>query len=317
MVIYLYRILVLLILFYLTSCIEDPVRTSIDDNYISSIAKSDSFLFVSASNGQIYRSSDGEDWKALVINNSVLLLDIDATPNGIVVASGENGAIFTSTNNGDNWNRKATGVSSFLKDVLIYNDSTFFAAGRSGIFLKSTNSGETWTTITTPFTTQISKISLINNKIYIGLRTNTENSPLLFEYDLNSDTIMSIDLEIDSFILDISEINNEIYFTDYSGCYKLLNNVSYTKELVFTTGNGFIAHKILSFENNIALVGYSGFNLGKIITGIPSNPRTKEFDESIYFNSGIIFSNKLIACGGDEFEIAVLQNSSWNIFKLK
>ncbi|MER3329704.1 MAG: hypothetical protein RIF34_09020, partial [Candidatus Kapaibacterium sp.] len=85
MVIYLYRVITLLILTLLASCIEDPVKTSIDDNYISSIAKSDSYLFASASNGQIFRSSDGEGWDALVLNNSILLLDIEATQDGRVI----------------------------------------------------------------------------------------------------------------------------------------------------------------------------------------------------------------------------------------
>ncbi len=317
MVIYLYRIIILLILALLTSCIEDPVKTSIDDNYISSIAKSDSYLFASASNGQIFRSSDGEDWNPLVINNSILLLDIDASPDGRVIASGENGAIFISTNNGDNWSKKSTGVSSFLKDVLLYDDSTYYAGGRSGTLIRSTNYGETWTTISTPFSTQISKLSLINNEIYIGLRTNSDNSPLIYKYDISNDTITTIDIEVSSFITDIAEINGDIYFTDYSGCNKLIENAGFSKELVYSTNNGFIAQKILNFNNEIALVGYSGFNLGKVITGIPSNPIIKEFEESIYFNSGIIFSNKLIACGGDEFELAVLQNSNWKIIKLR
>ncbi|PKL78101.1 MAG: hypothetical protein CVV25_12730 [Ignavibacteriae bacterium HGW-Ignavibacteriae-4] len=317
MVIYLYRILVFIILALLTSCIEDPVKTSIDDNYISSIAKSDSYLFASASNGQIFRSSDGEGWYSLVINNSILLLDIESTPNGRIIASGENGVILISTNNGENWSKKATGVSSFLKDVLIYNDSTYYAGGRSGTLIKTTDFGETWELISTPFSTQISKLSLINNEIYIGLRTSIKNSPLLYKYEINTDTIISIDIEFSSFITDITEINGEVYLTDYSGCYKLIENAGYSKELVHSTNNGFIAQKILSYNNEIALVGYSGFNLGKIITGIPSNPQVKEFEESIYFNSGIVFSNKLIAGGGDEFELAVLQNSNWKIIKLK
>lgn len=317
MVIYLYRIVVLLILALLTSCIEDPVKTSIDDNYISSIAQSDAYLFASASNGQIFRSSDGEDWNPLAFSNSILLLDIEATPSGTIIASGESGGIFISTNNGENWSRKATGVSSFLKDVVIYDDSTYFAGGRSGTLIKSINSGETWTTIPTPFSSQISKLSLINNKIYIGLRSNTEGFPLLYDYSIDADTVTSIDIEISSFINDIAEINGEIYFTDYSGCYKLIENNGYSKELVYSTNSGFIAQKILNYSNELALVGYSGFNLGRIITGIPSNSQIKEFEESIYFNSGIIFSNKLIACGGDEFEIALLQNSNWNIIKLK
>ena len=317
MVIYLYRIIVLLTLALLTSCIEDPIKTSIDDNYISSIAKSDAYLFATASNGQIFRSSDGEDWNSLVLNNSILLLDIEATPDGRVIACGENGVIFVSTNNGENWSKKATGVSSFLKDVVIYNDSTYYAGGRSGTLIRSTDFGVTWVTIPTPFSTQISKLSLINNKIYIGLRTNTEGSSLLYEYSIDADTITSIDIVISSFISDIAEINGEIYFTDYSGCYKLIENAGYSKELVYNTNNGFIAQKILGYSNELVLVGYSGFNLGKVVTGIPSNPQIKEFEESIYFNSGIIFSNKLIACGGDEFELAVLQNSNWNIIKLK
>lgn len=301
----------------LTSCIEDPVKTSIDDNYISSIAKSDSYLFASASNGQIFRSSDGEDWNPLVLNNSILLLDIEAAPNGRIIASGENGVIFVSTNNGENWSKKTTGVSSFLKDVLIYDDSTYYAGGRSGTFIKSTNFGETWVTTPTPFSTQISKLSLINNEIYIGLRTNTKNSPLLYKYEINTDTIISIDIEVSSFITDIAEIDGDIYFTDFSGCYKLIENTGYSRELVYSNINGFITQKILSHANKIALVGYSGFNLGKVITGIPGNPQTKEFEESIYFNSGLVFSNKLIVCGGDEFELAVLQNSNWKIIKLK
>lgn len=317
MVIFLYRTLILIILFLLTSCIEDPVKTRIDDNYITSITKSDAYLFASTSSGQIFRSLDGENWTKLDVNNTILLLDIDANSNGTVVASGENGVVFTSTNNGGKWSKKATGKSSFLKEIVIFDDSTFFAAGKSGVLIKTSDSGETWSTISTPFNTQVSKLSLFNNIIFVGLRSNTEGSPLLYEYDVNADTLKSIDLEISSFITDIAEINGDIYFTDYSGCYKLIESNGYSKELVYTFSNGFIVQKILDYSDRIALIGYSGFNLGLIITGIPNNPQIKEFEESIYFNSGIIFSDKLIACGGDEFEIAVLQDSNWKIIKLK
>lgn len=319
MVIYLYRLLTLLCLILFSSCLDDPVRSNIEDNYLSSLASSDTYLFATASDGRIFRSADGFKWESLPINNSLLLLDIKSTPSGFVFACGENGAIFVSTDNGNTWSKKSTGVFSFLKEIIIYNDSTIFAGGNTGKFIKSTDSGTTWKTIEMPFNSEINTLSLQKDEIYIGLRTNTNLSPLIFKYDILKDTTYPINIEVNSLVSEINSINGKIYFSDYKGAYELIeNNQDYSKQAIYlNTQNNFITQKLLNYENNITLIGYYGFNLGEVIFDPMNNLHKKDFEESIYFNSGIVFNNNLILCGGDEMEIAIEQNSIWKIIKLK
>lgn len=319
MVIYLYRLLALFFLILLTSCLDDPVKSSIEDYYLSSITKSDNYVFATSSDGSILRSIDGENWKSLPVNNSIILLDIKSTPSGMLFACGESGAIFESTNNGDTWSKKSTGIFSFLKEIIIYNDSTIFAGGDTGKFIKSIDSGNTWKQITMPFSTEISAMALQGNQIYIGLRGNSVSSPLIYKYDIIEDTTTEVNVEVNSFVSEINSIDGEIYFSDYKGTYLLEeNNNNYSLKPVYqNSNNNFIAQKILVYENQITLIGYYGFNLGEVIFDPKNNIQKKDFEESIYFNSGIVYNNKLILCGGDEKEFAILQNSNWKIIKLK
>lgn len=319
MVIYLYRLLVALILLLLSSCIDDPISSTISDNYIASITKSDEFLFLTRSDGRVMKSVDGREWTSLPLNNNLILLDIESTNSGYVIAVGDNGVIQTSTDNGSSWNRRSSGIFTFLKDVVIYNDSTYFAGGNSGTLIKTSNYGETWEKILVPFTSQITSLALKNNELFIGLRKKSQDSLLLYKYNIDVDTVTAVDLNFDSFITAMSNVEGEIYIADYSTLNRLSDNgESYTSETVYSNSESiFIAQKIFSDADGIAIAGYEGFNLGKVITGIPNNPSVKNFTESIYFNTGIMFENKLIVAGGDEFEIAIRENNNWDIIKLK
>lgn len=319
MVIYLYRLIIALILLLLSSCIDDPISSTISDNFISSITKTNDFLYITTSDGRIIKSEDGRDWTTLPINNSLVLLDIEANSNGMIVAVGNNGLIFTSSDNGNSWNKRSSGVFSFLSDVVIYNDSTYFAGGNSGNFIKTTDYGDTWETITTPFNTQISSLAINGENIYIGLRKKSIDSLLLYKYDIALETIVKIGVELNHLVSTVSVIEEEVYIADYSGVSRLSeNNGLVTLETIYSNSEiAFIIQKILKDGDDLALVGFQGFNLGQVVTGVPNNIEIKKFEESIYFNTGIIFDNKLIVGGGDELEIAIRENNNWEIIKLK
>lgn len=319
MVIYLYRLIIALILLLLSSCIDDPVSSTISDNFISSITKTEDFLYLTTSDGRIIQSEDGRNWTTLPISNSLVLLSIDANSSGKIVAVGNNGVVFTSSDNGNSWNKRASGVFSFLSDVVIYNDSTYYAGGNSGNFIKTTDYGETWETITTPFSTQISSLVIQNENIYIGLRKKSMDSLLLYKYDITLDTVVKVEVELNYLVSTMSAIEDEIYIADYSGVSRLSeSNGLGTLETIYNNSDeAFIIQKILKENSGLVLTGFQGFNLGQVVTGVPSNIKIKKFEESVYFNTGIIFDNKLIVGGGDEFEIAIRENNNWEIIKLK
>lgn len=318
MVIYLYRIIIALILLLLSSCIDDPIGSTISDDFISSITMSEGALFISTSDGRILTSTDGSSWEALSISNSLILLDIQAK-SGNIVAVGDNGVLFTSPNNGESWNKRASGVFSFLSDVVVFNDSTYFVGGNSGNFIKTTDYGETWETITTPFSTQISALALKNETIYIGLRKKSQDSLFIYKYDIAIDTVVKVEVELNSLISTISNIDDEIYIADYNGVNRLTesNGIGTLESIYSNSEEAFIIQKILKDTDGLVLIGYEGFNIGKVISGVPNNTKIKNFEESIYFNTGIIFNNKLIVGGGDENEIAIRENNNWEIIKLK
>ena len=196
-----YKILFLLLIVSLMSCIEDPLKSNIDDKYISAVTNSNGNLFVVTSEGKIYSSTDAVNWTNVPISNSIVLLDITSNENGIIVSTGDNGIFFISTNFGATWDKKSTGTGSFLKQIKIINDSTYIAGGRSGTLIKTTDYGENWSNITTPFNHNISTMTVDGDKIYIGLRPNKEQDSLLYIYDFLADTIFNSKILYSTFLI--------------------------------------------------------------------------------------------------------------------
>jgi hypothetical protein len=298
--------------------LDDPVKSSIEDYYLSSLTKNNNYLFAAASDGRVFRSSDGLSWAGLPIDNSVVLLDVQASTEGEVYACGERGVVFASSDNGESWSKKSTGVSAYLKKLIIYQDSIIFAGGSQGTLIKSTDRGESWLQLETPFSTSIADLALKDNQIYIGLRSNVSPT-LIYKYDIAKDTVYSVDVEANSLISDISVIDEKLYFSDYNGTYELVESGqnAIKQDIHINSDNNFINQETLKYDGKTTLIGYYGFNLGEVIFDPQGSISIKDFEESIYFNSGIVFGNKLVLCGGDEMEIAVYQDSKWSIIKLK
>ena len=310
--------IIVLILLTLTSCLEDPIRNEIEDNYLSSIIFLDGTYITCSSEGSIYKSNNGSDWLIIPTTNSNLLLSLDGKDE-TALCSGENGTILVSTDKGDTWEAKATGVSSFLKSIKVINDSTYIASGESGRVIISSNNGETWSQIETEFSSTVNDMAVLGDLVYFGLRSSNEPTELLYKYDLLADTLELINVEFNELVSDISVVKGEIYVSDFSGCYKLINqNEVYSKEEIFTNvDENFIISDVVEFNNDLVLVGNLGFNLGKLIVDAKGSKTELEFDESVYFNSAIVSDNKIIACGGDELELLVFDGNSSEIIKLK
>jgi hypothetical protein len=320
---YLYRnkltkAIMFVMLLLLTSCLEDPIKTQIEDNFLSSIVVLDNNYFTCSSEGNIYKSENAVDWQLIPTTNTNLLLSLDSKQE-IGICSGENGTVLVSTNSGDIWSAKATGVSSFLKNIRIINDSIFIASGESGTVIISTDTGESWGRIETEFTSTVNDMNFYNGVVYFGLRSSTEPNELLYKFDVLTDSLEVIDLEFDELITDISIINDEIYVSDFSGCYKLINqNDIYSKELIYETlGDFFIIEDVVEMNGELNLIGNLGFNLGKLIIDAEGSKTEVVFEESVYFSSAISHDNKIVACGGDELEILIYDDSNSEIVKIK
>ncbi|MFN3196288.1 MAG: WD40/YVTN/BNR-like repeat-containing protein [Chlorobiota bacterium] len=310
--------IIVLALLTLTSCLEDPIRNEIEDNYLSSIIVLDGTYITNSSEGNIYISENAKNWQIIPTTNTNLLLSLDGKGE-YSVCSGENGTILVSTDKGNSWEVKATGVSSFLKNVKIINDSTYIASGESGRVIISSDYGETWSQIETEFSSTVNDMAVLGDIVYFGLRSSNEPTELLYKYDLIRDTLELTNLEFNELVSDISVVDGEIYVSDFSACYKLINqNEVYSKEEIFTNvDENYIITDVLDLNNELVLVGNLGFNLGKLIVDAKGSKTEIEFDESIYFNSAIVNENKLIACGGDELELLIFDGNSSEIIKLK
>jgi len=133
-------------------------------------------LFFTGNNECILTTANGgSNWTIATNNNTVPLLryintvDINGT---CVVAVGNNGRAFTSSNSGASFSLVNTGTTKQLNDVKFASQDTVFAVGEN-VILKSVNRGATWSAINS-YTASFNQVSCIRNTIYIGTSYNNQ-----------------------------------------------------------------------------------------------------------------------------------------------
>ena len=138
----------------------------------SSIYFKNGQLFVGASNGRIFRSSDlGTNW--LQVKSTEIAESIFTIQGGdsFLVAASRN-SLFKSTNGGNSWEKiiLSSSINDF-KTVSIFKHKILIIASKNLFF--SPNSGETWTKLPTNFDAITFPTScLINDSTFMAVNTN-------------------------------------------------------------------------------------------------------------------------------------------------
>ncbi|PYL00830.1 MAG: hypothetical protein DME19_03800 [Verrucomicrobia bacterium] len=110
------------------------------DDWLEAVAASSQTLVAVGDNGAVYTSTNGVSWKRQASLNQ--WLRGVAFGNGTFVAVGENGLIATSPD-GTNWTGSASGTTPNLNRVA-FSGSFFTTVGEGGVTLTSTNNGLSW-----------------------------------------------------------------------------------------------------------------------------------------------------------------------------
>ena len=109
-------------------------------DWLEAVAASTQTLVAVGDNGAVYTSTDGVNWKRQVSLGQ--WLRGVAFGNGTFVAVGESGLIATSPD-GTNWTSRASGTTTNLNRVA-FTGNFFTAVGEGGVALTSTNKGSSW-----------------------------------------------------------------------------------------------------------------------------------------------------------------------------
>jgi len=124
----------------------DP--TPVDGTIVSIISTITGFIAV-ADDGTILTSNDGIDWTVVFTTpGNIPLTDIELAPDGTLVAVGDNGDIYASTNGGQTWELVDTPTDQNLNDV-VEDCGVFTTVGDKGTIIRSTD-GINWTNVLSP-----------------------------------------------------------------------------------------------------------------------------------------------------------------------
>lgn len=103
------------------------------------------------SDATVLKTTDGSSWTALdtayetVMVPSFWGVDIVDDTGALVIAVGNSGEIYRTTNNGSNWNLISSGTSESLFGVHFASESVGWVSGGGNTLLKTTNGGSVWT----------------------------------------------------------------------------------------------------------------------------------------------------------------------------
>jgi hypothetical protein len=110
-------------------------------DWLVTVTGSQSLLVAAGDNGAIYTSASGISWKRQNSGTNTWFRGIAAGPANFVVV-GEFGAIYTSPN-GTNWTKRIAPTTQHLNRV-VYANPAFTAVGDAGVTVSSTNNGVNW-----------------------------------------------------------------------------------------------------------------------------------------------------------------------------
>ena len=115
-------------------------------DWLEAVAASPSLLVAAGDNGAIYSSTNGAAWKRQNSGTNTWFRGA-AFGAGTFVVAGENGVIYTSSN-GTNWSKQTAPTSRHLNRVH-FTAGQFTTVGEGGVTLISTNGGTNWLSETT------------------------------------------------------------------------------------------------------------------------------------------------------------------------
>lgn len=110
-------------------------------DWLEAVAASPTLVVAVGDNGAVYTSTDGVTWKRQNSGTNAWLYGVAAGA-GNFVAVGEYGVILTSPN-GTNWTKRSSGTSLQLNRVG-FGNGRFTAVGNAGVTLSSMNGGTNW-----------------------------------------------------------------------------------------------------------------------------------------------------------------------------
>lgn len=122
------------------------------EDWLEAVTASSALLVAAGDNGAIYTSTNGGSWKKQNSGTNTWFRGAAVGPGGFVVV-GDYGVILTSPN-GTNWARRTSGTSQHLNRVS-FAGGRFTAVGEGGVTLSSTNSGASWFLETTGATNSL------------------------------------------------------------------------------------------------------------------------------------------------------------------
>src|SRR5207244_6015112 len=109
-------------------------------DWLEALAASLQTVVAVGDNGAVYTSTNGVSWKRQ--KSLAQWLRGVAFGNGTFIAVGENGLIATSPD-GTNWSTRTSGTATNLNRVA-FTGNYFTAVGEGGLTLTSTNNGSSW-----------------------------------------------------------------------------------------------------------------------------------------------------------------------------
>lgn len=134
-------------------------------NALRALAFLNDRLIITGANGTALFADSLSDIQAAALNPPTTdwLEGVAATSN-LVVAVGDNGAVYTSTT-GANWNRQSIGTTKWLTSVTVNPNGLFVAVGETGFTATSSN-GITWTNQTVLTPAWLNKVRWLGNSFW-------------------------------------------------------------------------------------------------------------------------------------------------------
>ncbi|MBM2814244.1 MAG: two component regulator propeller domain protein, partial [Ignavibacteria bacterium] len=141
---------------------------SLNCGTISSIIKTDEYIYLGTDFGFIHSSDNGNNWTSSknqgLINRAIKIL----VKNNNDFIAGTYSGIFLSTDNGDNWLSKNIGLGSVRINTIVINVKKMFVGTASGVHL-STDYGQSWTEKNTGLTDlTVLSLAIKDNYIFAG-----------------------------------------------------------------------------------------------------------------------------------------------------
>jgi hypothetical protein len=156
-------------LFYTQNAGAQWIETNSPGGHITTIAVSDSNIFVGTAGNGIFRSSNnGKDWTAIdsgLTDTDVFSLEV--SDSNIFAGTGK--GVFLSANNGTSWEPVNSGLSNASPvNAFAVCGKTIFAGTNNGIF-RSANIGTNWTAIDSGLkNTKVLSFAVSDNAIFAG-----------------------------------------------------------------------------------------------------------------------------------------------------